>query len=68
MASKKKPAPYWLVAVEEYCEDCEQPYAYAVEARCVGCDKPLCTICTINEDGDVFCKECSPERKAKRRR
>lgn len=63
---KMKQPPYWLVSVEETCPSCDQTYAYAVEARCVGCDHPLCTLCRVTVDGEIFCTGCEPKRKAKR--
>lgn len=59
MASRK-PAepPYWLIDFEEYCDGCAAPYAYAVEARCAGCDRAYCAVCFVTSNGEVFCSEC----------
>ncbi|MEO8383376.1 MAG: hypothetical protein ABI779_27215 [Acidobacteriota bacterium] len=55
--------PYWLFGNEQHCAGCEAPHAHAVEARCVGCDRPQCPVCIEIVEGEVFCSACLPKSK-----
>lgn len=53
---------YWLTG-EERCRHCLQPYAYAVERRCVACDAPSCPHCVtiVHTTREVLCVGCSSD-------
>ncbi|MGZ5431470.1 MAG: hypothetical protein ACXW5U_05555 [Thermoanaerobaculia bacterium] len=53
--------PYWLAGGDQTCECCGHRHAHHVEARCVACDRPRCSMCVIIVDGEVFCSECHAE-------
>ena len=53
---------YWIEGGEEICSGCDAVYAYAVEARCVGCDRAYCQLCFVTVAGEIFCTDCNEEQ------
>ncbi len=53
--------PWWLRG-EERCDFCLERYAYEMEVRCVGCDRPVCPVCAVRVQvrRETFCPECAP--------
>ena len=63
MAKKPSDIPYWLEGADEICIGCEHTHSRAINAHCAGCDRSLCLTCRITVGGEIFCSECSKERR-----
>lgn len=53
--------PWWLGG-GELCPFCEQRFSYAVEVRCLDCDRPICPVCVVRVrvTREHYCPECQP--------
>ncbi|HEX8169636.1 MAG TPA: hypothetical protein VF824_03750 [Thermoanaerobaculia bacterium] len=61
--SIRRLVPYWLRGGDRTCTGCGNTHAYAVEARCVACDRAYCPTCVFLVAGEPFCSDCHDEEK-----